>query len=250
MTLFGRRIPMAFALLFWLLVWEIVGRLGLILLIPPFTEILASFGEVVSTQRFLAAIGVTVQAFGIGMAISLTAGIGLGILMGRHKAFGEVRGMWVNIFESSPLSAVVPLLMAVLGFGMPTMITTVVLFSLWVVALDTQVGVKHANASLVEMARSFGASSADLYRKIVFWAALPEILAGVRLGVIRGVKGVIIGQLLIAIVGLGNLFELYSRNFLMPEFWSLILLVFGFAYGVSEIIGALEKRVAYYAQAR
>ena len=44
------------------------------------------------------------------------------------------------------------------------------------------------------------------------------MLAGIRLGVIRGVRGVVIGQLLIAIVGVGFLFETYSRKFIMPEF--------------------------------
>ena len=68
-------------------------------------------------------------------------------------------GMWINIFESSPITAVVPLLLAVLGFGMQTMVT-VFLFSVWVIALDTQVGVKHASASLVEMARCSGRASA------------------------------------------------------------------------------------------
>lgn len=250
MTLFGYRLPMALALLVWFLLWEIVGRLDLILLIPPFTEVLSALGDVVSTQRFKTGALVTLQAYGIGMGISLTLGIGVGILMGRNRTVNDIMGMWINIFESSPLSAVVPLLMAVLGFGLPTMVLTVVLFSVWVIALDTQVGVKHASTSLTEMALSFGASRTDLYRKIIFWAALPEILAGVRLGLIRGVKGVIIGQLLIAIVGLGSLFELYSRSFLMPEFWALIVLVFGFAFGISEIVAMIERRVAYYAQAR
>ena len=250
MTISGYRVPMAFALVLWFLLWELVGRLDLVLLIPPFTEVLAALADVVTTQRFQTGAAVTLKAYGIGMAISLTLGIGVGILMGRNRVVNEVMGMWINIFESSPLSAVVPLLMAVLGFGLPTMVLTVVLFSVWVIALDTQVGVKHASASLVDMAKSFGASRVDLYRKVIIWAALPEILAGVRLGLIRGVKGVIIGQLLIAIVGLGSLFELYSRSFLMPEFWALIVLVFGFAFGISEIVAMIERRVAYYAQAR
>lgn len=250
MILFGYRVPMMFALVLWFLLWEVVGRLDLILLIPPFTEVLAALADVVTTQRFQTGAAITLKAYGIGMAISLTLGIGVGIMMGRNRVVNEVMGMWINIFESSPLSAVVPLLMAVLGFGLPTMVLTVVLFSVWVIALDTQVGVRHASASLVDMAKSFGASRVDLYRKVIFWAALPEILAGVRLGLIRGVKGVIIGQLLIAIVGLGSLFELYSRSFLMPEFWALIVLVFGFAFGISEIIAMIERRVAYYAQAR
>lgn len=250
MTVYGYSLPTWLALVFWLILWEIVGRLQLVLLIPPFTDILMAMAEVVPTGRFQSAIGVTLQAFAIGMAISLTLGVTLGVMMARIPAFGEVMGMWANIFESSPLSAVVPLLMAIIGFGLQTMVVTVVLFSVWVIALDTQVGVRHASSSLVEMANSFGARRRDLYAKVIFWAALPEILAGVRLGVIRGVKGVIIGQLLIAIVGVGYLFELYSRNFLMPEFWALIFIVFSFAYGLSELVGMAERRIAFYAGTR
>jgi NitT/TauT family transport system permease protein len=250
MTLYGYRLPTWLALGVWAVLWEIIGRLDLIMLIPPLSAVFAAMGNVLFTHSFLEAIGITLQAFGIGMALSLSIGIGVGVAMGRIRAVDSVMGMWINIFESSPITAVVPLLLAVLGFGMQTMVTTVFLFSVWVIALDTQVGVKHANASLVEMARSFGASRRDLYLKVIFLAALPEILAGIRLGVIRGVRGVVIGQLLIAIVGVGFLFETYSRKFIMPEFWALVLIVFGFAYGLSETIGVLERRVARYASVR
>ncbi len=250
MRIAGRRIPMPLSLLVWFAIWEVAGRLELAFLVPPFTDVLAAIGPVVTSSRFADAAIVTLQAFGIGMALSLSIGIGLGFLMGRIRAVGEVMGMWVNIFESSPLTAIVPALMALLGFGLPTMVVTVFLFSVWVIALDTQVGVAHVNPSLVEMGRSFGASQNQLMRKIVFFAALPEILAGVRLGLIRGVKGVIIGQLLIAIVGIGYLFERYSRSFLMAEFWALLIVVFAFAFALAETVGWFEKRVAAYATSR
>jgi NitT/TauT family transport system permease protein len=140
--------------------------------------------------------------------------------------------------------------MAILGFGLSTMIVTVFLFSVWVIALDTQVGVERVNPSLMEMGRSFGATNRVLLIKIVFFAALPELLAGIRLGLIRGLKGVLIGQLLIAVVGVGYLFELYSRNFLMPEFWALLIILFGIAFLVSEVIAYFERKVAVYAQSR
>src|SRR5687767_13224419 len=184
------------------------------------------------------------------MALALAVGIGVGFLMGRVRAIGELMGMWVNIFESSPLTAIVPALMALLGFGLPTMIVTVFLFSVWVIALDTQVGVERVNPSLVEMGRSFGASRRVLFSQIVLRAALPELLAGIRLGLIRGLKGVVIGQLLIAVIGVGYLFELYSRNFLMPEFWALLIILFAFAFLASEAVAYFERKVAFYASAR
>jgi NitT/TauT family transport system permease protein len=241
---------MAFALLVWFAVWEVVGRLGLVSLLPPFSEVVGALPEVVGSQTFADAAWITLQAFLIGMALSLVVGIGVGILMGTSRAVASVMGMWVNIFESSPLTAVVPALMALLGFGLPTMIVTVVLFSVWVIALDTQVGVERVNPSLIEMGRSFGASRRALYLQIVLRAALPELLAGIRLGLIRGLKGVVIGQLLIAVLGVGYLFELYSRNFLMPQFWALLLVLFAFAFLVSEAVAYFERKVSFYASSR
>jgi NitT/TauT family transport system permease protein len=250
MTILGRRVPMMASLLVWFALWELIGRLDLIFLIPPFTAVIAAGLEMLPTTSFERAVAITLHAFLIGMACSLVVGIAIGVLMGRIRAVGDVLGMWVNIFESSPLTAVIPVLMAVLGFGQTTVIVTVFLFSVWVIALDTQVGVRQVNPSLVEMARSFGASRVQLYGKILVLAALPEILAGVRLGLIRGVKGVVIGQLLIAIIGVGELFELYSRSFLMAHFWALIILVFAFAFVLSELVGLIERKVEYYASSR
>jgi NitT/TauT family transport system permease protein len=250
MTVRGHRIPSGFSLLVWFVVWEVIGRLELVSLIPPFTDVVVALVEVVPSSAFIEAATVTLQAFAIGMVLALVVGIGVGIAMGRNRTAGSVMGMWVNIFESSPLTAVVPALMALLGFGLPTMVVTVFLFSVWVIALDTQVGVQRVNPSLVEMGRSFGASRRVLYAQIIFRAALPELLAGIRLGLIRGLKGVIIGQLLIAVVGVGYLFELYSRSFLMPEFWALLIVLFTFAFLASEAVAYFERKVSFYASSR
>ena len=115
---------------------------------------------------------------------------------------------------------------------------------------NSRAGVMQINRSLVEMAHSFGASPIDAFIKVYFWAALPEILGGVRIGVIRAVKGVIIGQLLISIVGFGALFELYSSNFLMAHFWAVLVVLFALAFTIAEFLAYLERRVAYYAAKR
>ena len=250
MMLFGYRLPMMSSLLVWCLIWEIVGQLDLMFLIPPLSSVVVAMVELVQTQQFLTATVVTLRSFVVGMALAIVAGVSLGVLMGRFRAADRLLGMWVNLFVSAPLSALVPILMILFGLGDATIVATVFLFAVWIIALDTQAGVKHISGSLVEMSRSFGASPRDVYLKILLWAALPEILAGIRLGMIRGVKGVVIGQLLVSVIGYGELFELYSRNFLMERFWALTILVFAFAILVSELVGAIEKRVEYYAGVR
>jgi NitT/TauT family transport system permease protein len=140
--------------------------------------------------------------------------------------------------------------MVLFGFGTKTIVITTTLFAIWIIILNARAGVMQINRSMVEMGRSFGASPLDAFFKIYLWAALPEILGGVRIGVIRAVKGVIIGQLLVSIVGFGALFELYSSNFLMKEFWAVLIVLFGLAFSISEFLGYLERKVSYYASAR
>ncbi|MEK6654382.1 MAG: ABC transporter permease subunit [Thermodesulfobacteriota bacterium] len=250
MHIYGKKIPLSFSLLFWCLVWELAGRMGVSSIFPPISRILMVATTVLSSEKFIKAVEISLRTFAQGMTLALIVGIGLGALMARVKTVREILGTWVNIFVSAPISALVPILMGILGIGEATVVATVFLFAVFVIILDTQVGISKADRSLVEMGQSFGGNRYQIFTKILILSALPEILAGIRLGVIRGVKGVVIGQLLISIIGVGELFELYSKHFLMEEFWSLVIVVFAFAFVMSEAIAYFERRVEYYAGSR
>jgi NitT/TauT family transport system permease protein len=250
MTLFGYKLPALSSLILWALLWEFVGQAELTFFVPPFSEVLMTLFGMLPTPSFLNALATTAWAFSMGVFFALVIGIPVGILMGKSRIVDELLLPWVNIFISAPLTALVPVLMVLFGFGTRTVIITTSLFAIWIIILNARTGVKQINRSLVEMAHCFGASPLDAFFKVYFWAALPEILGGVRIGVIRAVKGVIIGQLLISIVGFGALFELYSSKFLMAEFWAVLVVLFGLAFTLSEFLAYLERKVAYYATTR
>ena len=250
MIVFGRRVPMVASLILWAILWEIVGRLGLTILLPPLSNVLVRLVEIVPTASFLSALGVTAYAFVIGNVIAIGVGVPLGILMGRSVIADRLFLPWVNLLLSAPLTALVPVIMVIFGLGQTTIILTVVLFAIWIIVLDARAGVRSISPSLVEMARSFGASPLRAFTRIYLWAALPEILAGIRLGVIRAVKGVIIGQLLVSIVGFGALFKLYGSRFLMEHFWAALLVLFAFAFILAEALAWMERRVDFYAASR
>ncbi|MGI9390919.1 MAG: ABC transporter permease [Boseongicola sp.] len=250
MIVFGYRLPGMSSLILWGLLWELIGRFGMTFFVPPLSEVMVTLFEVVGTPAFQKALAETAYAFVAGVFFATTIGIPTGILMGKNRLLDELLLPWVNVFLSAPLTALVPVLMVLFGFGMKSIIITTTLFAIWIIILNSRAGVLQINRSLVEMARSFGASPLDAFLKIYFWAALPEILSGVRIGIIRAVKGVIIGQLLISIVGFGALFELYSANFLMSHFWAVLIVLFAMAFTISEFLAYLERRVAYYAAKR
>lgn len=184
------------------------------------------------------------------MAFAIGVGVPLGILMGLFRSVDRLMALWVNMFVSAPLSALVPVLMILFGLGETTVIVTVFLFAVWIIVLDARAGVMQVPRSLFEMGRSYGASPWTLFRKIVLLSALPEILAGIRIGLIRGVKGVVIGQILVSIIGYGELFESFSRNFEMASFWALTIILFAAAMLLSAIVEHFESRIEYYAGAR
>jgi NitT/TauT family transport system permease protein len=250
MTLFGYRIPMAASLLLWAAIWEIVGQSHITILLPPLSQVIARLLEIVPTETFLNALGITLWTYAAGVGISILVGVPLGVAMGRSVWLDRLLLPWVSLFVSAPLTALVPVIMALFGFGETTIVLTVVLFAIWIIILDARAGSHGISRSLIEMAQSYGATRWQAFTKIYLWAALPEILAGIRLGCVRAVKGVIIGQLLVSVVGFGYLFEIYSSNFLMEHMWALLLVLFLFAYLLDAGIGHLERRVDYYSAAR
>ena len=250
MTVFGFRVPMMASLIVWALAWEIVGRLEVMFLIPPITSIFSAGVELVQTGSWQNASLITLRSFILGMALAIGIGVPLGVLMGRFRVVDNIFGLWVNMFVSAPLSALVPILMILFGLGETTVFVTVFLFAVWIIVLDARAGVMQVPNSLIEMGRSYGASRFTIFTKIILLSALPEILAGIRIGTIRGVKGVVIGQILVSVIGYGELFELYSRSFDMERFWALTMILFAAAMLLSAAVEHFEKRIEYYAGAR
>lgn len=244
------KLPAPVSLLLWAGLWEIVGLTGAIDIFPPFHKVILTMVEVLSSAQFQEALRITGEAWAIGLGFAILVGIPMGVLMGLSQSIERILGVWVNILISAPLTAVVPALIPLLGIGQTTVIVTVFLFAVFIIVIDTEAGVRRANRTLIEMAYSFGATRGQIWRKVLILAALPEILAGLRLGVIRATKGVVIGQLIAALLGFGEIFEFYIQNFLIEPFWALVLLIFAIAYVLSEVVALLERRVEFYAGQR
>ena len=136
MTIFGIKLPMMTSLILWAIAWEIVGQLELSILLPPFSHIIIRMFEVVPTATFFNAFWITAKCFLIGTLIAIVIGIPVGVLMGRSIVIDRMLLPWVNMFLSAPLTALVPVLMTLFGFGTKTIILTTVLFAVWIITIS------------------------------------------------------------------------------------------------------------------
>src|SRR5437762_13683336 len=126
---------------------------------------------------------------------------------------------------SAPRSALVPVLVALFGIRVTVVAATVFLFSFFVIVVNTMTGVRGTERSLVEMARSFGASEAALFARVYLPSALPAAMLGLRLGAVQAVQGMVVGEMLISLVGFGERLIYYGNTFLIRERYAVIVSV-------------------------
>src|SRR5688572_19792274 len=110
MEIAGYRIPKAVSLVLWALVWEIVGQANVTILLPPLSHCIMRLFEIVPTETFWLAMGITAQAFVLGVGISILVGVPIGVIMGRAPPVDRLLLPWVSLFVSAPLTALVPVI--------------------------------------------------------------------------------------------------------------------------------------------
>jgi NitT/TauT family transport system permease protein len=222
-------------------VWELVGRLADTLVLPPFSAVVVEFWRLLSDGTLIQATAQSVGALALGMLLSIVIGVTVGALMGRYRAVQYALDVYVDAAMSAPMIAFVPLFILLFGIGYETRVITVIIFAIFPIIINTFVGVRMVEPSLIEMAKSFGANERQMFWQVRLPGAFPLMASGLRLGTSRGVKGVVNGEVLIAVVGLGGLVKQYGNAFSMDSLYAIVI----YLVLVAMIILALVDRALH-----
>ncbi|HEY7519113.1 MAG TPA: ABC transporter permease subunit [Methylomirabilota bacterium] len=209
--------------------WELVGRLDASMFVPPLSRVASAWWQLLGDGTLGRAASGSLLSLVKGFVPAAVLGVLVGLAMGRFRVVRYLLDGWVNALMSAPLSALVPVLIALFGVRDTVVAASVFMFSFFVIVVNTLTGVRGTERSLVEMARAFGAGELALFRRIYLPAALPAIMLGLRLGVVQAVKGMVVGEMLISLVGLGERLIYYGNTFLITELYAVILSVLALA---------------------
>ena len=234
----------AASLLVFLTAWEIYGRrTDPILLTYPTAVARAAFDLVLSgelpRQLLLSLLGLAA-----GFAASVILGVGLGLVMGRSRVAEAALDPHINALYATPQVALTPLLIMWLGLGLAVKIVIIFLFAFFPILINTASGVRNVSGPMVEVGRAYLASERQILFKVIVPAALPFIMAGVRLAVGRALVGMIVGELFTAITGLGHLLALYGNLFETARMFVVIIVLSLLGLGFSQATQTLERRMA------
>jgi ABC-type nitrate/sulfonate/bicarbonate transport system permease component len=230
------------ALLAGLAVWEVAGRALHYSFLPPFSTVLRALLDLIASGQILGYLGASLVSLMIGYALAVSGGVLLGLLMGRYRRVEYVFDPYISAFLATPKIVFVPILYALFGLGRGTQVAIVFLSAFFIIVINTMGGIRNVDASCIEMARAFGASERQLFRKVLLPGALPLTMAGLRLGIGRGVKGMITGEMFIALFGLGALLRKYGGRFDSARVFAILLVVIGVALLCSFAVRLLENR--------
>jgi ABC-type nitrate/sulfonate/bicarbonate transport system, permease component len=196
----------------------------------------------------------TLEITAIGFLLSSAVGIPIGYLIGRWRAAEAIIDPWINALYAIPMVALIPLLY----FGSGSLIPVSVfdyqgdllpdvlvsfIMAVFTIIINTYQGVRLVSNSLVEVGKAFGASENQLTRHVVIPAALPDIVAGMRLGLGRALLGAIIAEALLSTNGLGYAMLAFQSILNTPYMVATIMVIAFIGFVLLQTPKLIERRL-------
>lgn len=231
------------SLMLGLLLWETLAQLVEIAWLPPFTSVISQLVELTAEGVILENLLNSLRGLAVGFGIALLVSQPLGALMGRYKWVHEALDPYIYALFVSPTMIFVPIFFAIFGLTGGTRIAIIVVYAVFVMIINTDAAVRNVDGSLIEMARSYGAEERQIFTQILIPAALPLVFAGIQLGLGRGVKGMINGEMFIALVGLGALSQRFGGRFEPEGAMAIALVVLIVAMIANRVVRVIDNRL-------
>jgi NitT/TauT family transport system permease protein len=207
--------------------WELVSRLLVsnpLFLAAP-SQIVEAIYSLTLSGEMARHVAISAVEFALGYVIASVVGIGLGFAMASSDTAKRALQPWISGLYATPTIALAPLFILWLGIGIWSKVLVVIFLVLFPVTINTEAGLRTTSERLIEMLRSFGATPRQIFFKVSLPSAMPFILAGLKLGIGRGLIGVVVAELFGSRAGLGRLISQSADAFNMPELFAGVIVL-------------------------
>ena len=189
---------------------------------------------------------VTMQEFLIGLAIGSTVGLVLAAIITQKPFVEKVVAPYIIAMVTTPMIALVPFLRLKIGFGLAPIVFAVALASGPMVLINAATGFRRTDLAKIALARSYGASTFQIFRKIRFPLALPMIIVGYMVGSIFGLLTAVGGEMVAASEkgGLGQRLVFFSSLVQVDRFGAVIVIIAALGVSIYVVFYQIGKRWA------
>jgi ABC-type nitrate/sulfonate/bicarbonate transport system permease component len=190
----------------------------------------------------------TIERMIYGWLLASVLGVVLGTLIGSSRQARAFFGPTLEFLRPLPASAVIPVAIAMFGLS-GTMVLGVIGFgTLWPMLLATVHGFAAVEPRLIEVSRALRLSRLEIIWKIALPNALPDILAGMRLGLTIALILSVVGEMLAGQEGLGLRILLAARSFHAPDLFAGVILLGLVGFVSNALLGVAERYLLSWRQ--
>jgi NitT/TauT family transport system permease protein len=161
----------------------------------------------------------------VGFAIGASIGFVMAAVITQFPFVEKIVTPYILLLVTTPMLALVPLLILRFGFGSEPRIIAVALAAGPMVMINSATGFRRVDLAKIALARSFGANTFQIFTKIRIPMAMPMIIVGLMVGSIFGLLTTIGAEMVGGAEGLGNRLTYYSSLIRMPQFFAIILIL-------------------------
>ncbi|HXD43951.1 MAG TPA: ABC transporter permease subunit [Pseudolabrys sp.] len=227
-----------------LLLWEALPRFGLVnaMLLPPLSDVLAALAHILGRADVHTALGVTAAEVVVAFVIAVPLGAALGVLSAENEYFGDIFKPMLFYVFSIPKSIFLPMFILVFGIGFPQKVAYATFSTVFIVIMSAAAAVESVKAEHLLVARSYGATQAQILRRVYLPSMLPILLEALRISMIFNFTGVMIAEMYASRVGIGRLIADWGENFEMTKLLAGVILLAAAAMAFNEAVRSLEAR--------
>jgi NitT/TauT family transport system permease protein len=202
-------------------------------------------GSLISSfDLLLPHLGITLQELFIGYVIGALIGIVLAGVVTQLPFVEKIITPYIILLVTTPMIALVPLLVLKLGFGLEPRIVAVTLAVGPMVMINSATGFRRTDLAKIALARSYGASTLQIFFKIRIPMALPMIIVGLMVGGIFGLLTAVGAEMVGGGGGLGNRLVYYSSLARMEPFFAVIMIIAALGISMYVIFYLIGKKWA------
>jgi sulfonate transport system permease protein len=209
---------------------------------PPLRDILVAFANIWGSEHLWNDLLPSLASLAIGMLLTLAIGLSLGVLLGNVSRLERAFAPVTEFMRAMPVAAVVPIGLVVLGPGLRMEVAIIVFASIWPILLATIDGVKGVDPVTLEVAQVYGLDRRRRITDIVIPAALPQIAAGIRIGIANAVAAMIIANMFGSVRGLGYFIVNAQQSFDVRATWAGLLMIGLIGCSVSGLYALFQYR--------
>ena len=218
--------------------WQIVGEHSQQQIFVPLTDTLRRLGLLGS------AMANSFATYGVGVLMALIVGAVGGLLLARSELIRTAFEPYIMALYAAPMVALIPFLLAFLGFSFWPKSIVVALFAFFPVLLNTQRGAQSITPELLDVARMYRSREKDMWIHVIAPYTLPFFMTGVRQALARGLVGMIAADIFLSADGLGGTLITASQFFDTATMLATVLVITASGVVLMAIGNLIEKRFA------